>query len=81
MDYEKHTGLINDLAEVAKKHSVSIIFTNVESLSEFTKELDGLILFITNGEPSQKKVIREHKNDYHPTSIIPNKNHYNNDGD
>lgn len=50
MDYEKNRALLIDLAEVAKKHGVTIMSGNEKALSRGTKHLEGHYMFFTFGE-------------------------------
>lgn len=56
MDFKKHWELISDLSEFAKKHEVSLLFIDSDTINKFEKEFEGITLFITDGSPSKQKV-------------------------
>jgi len=59
MRLDKVRKVSNKLYEIATENEVSVFIGNREKLDEMSKPFEGLHLFITDGTPSQEKIIRE----------------------
>ena len=59
MKLEKIRTVTDKLHEIATENEVTIFSGNKNTLDEITKDFDGMNVFITDGTPSQEKVIRE----------------------
>jgi len=59
MIYDKVKIVTNKLYEIATENEVTILVGNKTSLDEMTKDFKGMNVFITDGSPSEEKIIRE----------------------
>ena len=67
MELQKIAAIYNDIAEIAKKHGVTIMSGQPAALNEATKHLEGVNLFITSGE--KKLYLRGGESMQHESSL------------